>query len=418
MAISITSRIRNALVGLTLGLCALFAMFIFMLVYVIEDQLFVNQIKVEQAVFERVIDAGDQQLIRDWQPSNRNIRRVDSLASLSESLADNALSAIAERPGVHEYFDDDKALFIASLILPNNAGKYYLVYDVKDLLVVRNTKRALFYLIGGLTLIITLVAVLVARQLTKSTLAPVSRLSHALQNNDLDHVVIELANEFSEDEIGVLAHQLAQALEQVRNVAEREYQFNRGVSHELRSPIQVAQSATELLHLVAGDGDTQLNKPIARLQRSTAEMNEIAEAFLWLASDREVKQSEMCSLSALQKNLAALQAGFPTHEVVINTSPLAPLYYPLPSTVMAVVLRNLLRNAVVHGERSTIVVDIDPDNITISNSLASVAHEDNSFGIGLSIVQRICDRFDCELNSQLQDDNRYHSSLVFSGSLN
>jgi signal transduction histidine kinase len=413
MAISITSRVRNAMVCLTLGLCLLFTALIFLLVYVIEDQVFVNQVNIEQAMFKQIIEDADPQLIRDWQPINRNIQRIDSLNNLPTSLPATALSGLAERLGVHEYFDDDNAMFIASLMMPSNAGRVYLVYDVTDLLVVRNTKRTLFYLIGGLTLFIALVAVLLARQLTKSTLAPVSRLSHALQNNDLDHVVIELANEFSEDEIGVLAHELAQALEQVRKSAEREYQFNRGVSHELRSPMQVAQSATELLHLVAGDGDTKLSKPIARLQRSIAEMNEIAEAFLWLASDRVVEQSEMCSTATLQKTLAVLQSGFPGHEIIINTTSLAPRYYPLPSTALSVVLRSLIRNAVVHGDPPKIMVDMHADRITVSNSVNLVTHENKGFGIGLSIVQRICDRFGCELNSSLQNDNRYNSSVVF-----
>lgn len=413
MAISITSRIRNAMVGLTLGLSLLFTALIFLLVYVIEDQVFVNQVKVEQSAFEQIIDDGNPQLIRDWQPLNRNIQRVDSLENLPESLPAAALSNLATNPGVHEYFDDDHAMFIASLMLPNNASNYYLVYDVKDLLVVRNTKRTLFILIGGLTLIIALVAVLLARRLTKSTLAPVSRLNHALQNNDLDDVVIELANEFSEDEIGVLAHELAQALEQVRKSTEREYQFNRGVSHELRSPMQVAQSATELIHLVAGDSHAQLSKPIARLQRSISEMTQIAEAFLWLASDRVVKQSERCSLDTLNKMLAAIQSGVHTHEIVVNTAPLTAHYYPLPSTVLSVVLRSLIRNAIVHGDPSTITVDMQADRITVSNSVTSVTPEDNGFGIGLSIVQRICDRFGCELNTQLQSDNRYCSSVVF-----
>jgi signal transduction histidine kinase len=418
MAISITSRIRNALVCLTLGLCALFTVLIFMLVYVIEDQVFVNQVKVEQAMFEQLVEDGDQQLILDWQPLNRNIQRIDSLENLPEGLPETALSSLVERPGVHEYFDDDKAMFIASLIFPNNNGKVYLVYDVKDLLVVRNTKRTLFFLIGVLTLIIASLAILLARQLTKSTLAPVSRLNHALQNNDLDHVVIELANEFSEDEIGVLAHELAQSLEQVRRSAEREYQFNRGVSHELRSPIQVAQSATELLQLVAGDGDAHLSKPIARLQRSISEMNEIAEAFLWLASDRVVEQSEMCSTTALKTTLAAVQSGLHTHEIAVNTTPLTPVCYPLPSTVLSVVLRSLIRNAVVHGDPATVMVDMHADRITISNSVNSIPHEDKGFGIGLSIVQRICDRFGCELNTQLRGDNRYNSSVIFNSSLN
>ena len=412
MAISITSRVRNAMLGLALVLCLLFTALIFLLVYIIEDQVFVNQVKVEQAAFERVIAEAEPQRIHDWQPSNANIQRIDLVENLPSGLPDATLLRIADRRGVHEYFDDDNAMFIASLAQPNSGAPYYLVYDVKELLVVRNTKRTLLALIGGLTLIITAAAMLLARQLSKSTLAPVSRLSSALQNNDLDHVVIELANEFSEDEIGILTRELAQALERVRESAQREYEFNRGVSHELRSPIQVAQSATELLQIYAGESDTKISKPIARLQRSVVEMNEIAEAFLWLASDRVVEPNEMCSVATLQNTLSAVQSVFSTHEIVINTVPLEPFNYRIPSAVLPVVLRSLVRNAVVHGDQSPIIVDIHADSITVSNSVNVATHQSKGFGIGLSIVQRICDRFGCELSTHL-NNNQYFSCVTF-----
>jgi signal transduction histidine kinase len=413
MAISITSRVRNAMVGLTLGLCLLFTGLIFLLAYVIEDELFVNQVKVEQVAFERVIANADPQKIRDWQPSNGNIQRIDSSDLLLGSLPESAVARVVKRYGVHEYFDDDNAMFIASLRLPNDGASYYLIYDVKDLLVVRNTKRALFAMIGGLTLIITIVAVVVARRLTKATLAPVSRLSRALQNDDLDHVIIELANEFSEDEIGILTRELAKALERVRESAEREYQFNRGVSHELRSPIQVAQSATELLQLYADESDTRISKPIARLQRSVAEMNEIAEAFLWLASDRVVGPSEMCSATALDNTLTAVQASLPNHQLVIKKPSSEPSNYPLPNTVLSVVIRSLVRNAAIHGDLSAITIDMQSDRISVTNSVTMSADENKGFGMGLSIVQRICDRFSCQLDTQIESDKRYSVSIVF-----
>ena len=413
MAISITSRVRNAMIGLALGLCLLFTGLIFLLVYVIEDRVFVNQVNIEQVAFERVIAEAKPQGIRDWKPSNANILRIDSADNLPDSLPESTVMSIVEGRGVHEYFDDDNAMFIASLVQPNNGVPYYLVYDVKDLLVVRGSKRALLVMIGGLTLIISAIAIMLARGLSKATLAPVSRLTRALKDNDLDHVVIELANEFSEDEIGVLTRELAQALERVRESAQREYQFNRGVSHELRSPIQVAQSATELLQLYAGERAPQMSKPIARLQRSIAEMNEVAEAFLWLASDREVASAEVCSVTKLQKTVGAVRAAFPAHDIIINTEPLEPFNYPLPSTVLSVVLRSLLRNAVLHGEQTPIIVDMHADRITVSNSVNPVAHESKGFGMGLSIVQRICDRFACQLTTQLHGETGYSASINF-----
>jgi len=171
MAISISSRVRNAMIGLTLGLSLLFTVLIFLLVYVIEDQVFVNQIKVEQFAFENLMANAEPKMIESWQPSNAKIQRIDSLEDLPVSLPKAILTRIVEQPGVHEYFDNDHALFIASLSRLTSQANYYLVYDVKELLVVRDTKQTLFALIGGLTLIIAVAAVMLARRLSKATLA-------------------------------------------------------------------------------------------------------------------------------------------------------------------------------------------------------------------------------------------------------
>ena len=63
MTISITSRIRNAMVGLTVVLCLFFTGLIFLLVYIIEDEVFLNQIKVEQAAFELVIGSSNEKQV-------------------------------------------------------------------------------------------------------------------------------------------------------------------------------------------------------------------------------------------------------------------------------------------------------------------------------------------------------------------
>ena len=414
MAISITSRVRNAMVGLSLGLCILFAIIIFLLLYVIEDQVFVNQIKVEKIAFENLIIEGKPQQVRDWQPANANIMRFDSLEAMPIKLPEKLIQRLKAQKGVHEYFDNNTAVFIASFSSIDNDAPYYLLYDVKDLLVVRDTKRKLLALIIVLTLIIAVVSVLLARRLSRSTLAPLTRLSETLQKEDLDHVVIELAKEFSKDEIGVLTRELAQALERVVESSKREYEFNRGVSHELRSPIQVAQAAAELLQLYADRHDTKLNKALSRLQRSVKEMNEVAEAFLWLASDRQLEREEMCTIDVLHSTMHEIQTIFLTHEIVFNIQTPRSFQYPVPCSALSVVLRNLVRNAVIHGEISPIIIDLDADTITVTNSIKSVAKNAKGFGLGLSIVERICDRFDCELVAGSRNKNQYSCSVSFS----
>ena len=258
-----------------------------------------------------------------------------------------------------------------------------------------------------------MVALFVARYLTATTLSPVKRLSNVLQTEDVDDQVIELANEFTGDEIGILARELAAALKRVRDSADREYEFNRGVSHELRSLIQVAQSATELLTLYSEETPSALNKPIFRLQRSIKEMNEIAEAFLWLSSDRILQKNEMCSVATIQDTLSSLKTDFPDSELALECDHPDQTQYPIPAAIFSIILRNLIRNAVIHGEPSLINIDVQSKLISISNASRSQALEGSGFGIGLSIVHRICDRFGCQLITKQLDDDRYSASIQF-----
>ncbi len=411
MGINVTARIRNSMIALALCLCAVFTGLIFLLVYVIEDQVFVNQVKLAQSQFGEVVRYGDVEQIERWQPSSATMRRISSEVDLPDTLPNKLRKRIVEQAGVHEYFDDQNALFIARLSAPQFEQAGYLVYDVSDLLAVRGTKLTLFILIGIVSLFITVVAILFARRLTRSTLAPVTRLSKALKNSDLDDVVIDMAKEFSDDEISVLTQELATSIEAVQKTAKREFEFNRGISHELRSPIQVAKSASELLHLASAQNGS-MTKPVARLQRSIEEMNEIAEAFLWLSSPRDLLADEGVSLKQLQLLTDNIKDILPNHTVAVTLSLRDDQRIPLPENVLSVMLRNLVRNAALHGSGERISIEAGHQFVCVRNELGEISEARTGFGIGLSIVAGLCERFGCELRAA-PTKNQYQAKIEF-----
>ena len=410
MAISIRARFRNAMIGLSLALCAVFTFLLFMTVFTTEDRVFVNQLTAEKQLYER---HQTQSPGAAWQPTNRRFKLIESAETLPASLTLDYRERIAGETGIHEYFDDEHAYFVNHFKRSDNGQAVFLLYDVSDLLAVRGNKLPIFLTIIVLTLIVTAGAVFIAHRLVSRTLEPVRKLRDELQHGELDDVVIDLANQFSEDEIGVLTRELALALGRVRDAAQREYEFNRGVSHELRSPIQVARSATELLELHAQNEGGQLADFVERLKRSVVEMNEIAEAFLWLASDRDVGPGDTCSVESVRETVATVQNMFPALDLGINTDLPPDFSFPLPQNVMAVIVRNLLRNAIDYGENQAIDINIRDRILAVKNATSQAAEDNRGFGIGLSIVQRICDRFDCELKTVHDPDGFYLASITF-----
>ncbi|MCG8435403.1 MAG: HAMP domain-containing protein, partial [Gammaproteobacteria bacterium] len=270
---SISGRIRRALLGLALGLSILFSLLAVLLLYITEDKIFVNQLLEERADLASVSPLERNR----WQPANRHIEIYWDLQQLSPTQRD----ALEDPPGVYEYFDGQQAFFILRDTLKSPQREYFLAYDVSSLVAVRQSRPVLFTFFGIAATLFLVSAVFVARHLTRLTLRPLRELTDNLAIKSAGELPKDFAARFRGDEVGLLAEALADALAKVQESAKREFEFNQGVSHELRSPIQVAKNATELLSNTGFTGENrQLQEPVNRLTRAVEQMENITEAFL------------------------------------------------------------------------------------------------------------------------------------------
>lgn len=402
MTVSISSRIRRALLGLSIVLCVFFSGLTLLLLYVVEDQVFIDQIRLEQAAFKA------NNYVDRWQPLNGHMTKLHSMDELPDFFPEAFKSRITSNTGIHEYFDDNRAFFIAHGKIDNTSKSYFLVYDVNEFLAVRDTKSTLFTLVGLMTLLLVGIAAVVAHRLTKTILSPISKLTKALQTNEIDDVVITMANQFSNDEVGILTQELGLALERARDAAQREYEFNRGVSHELRTPIQAAQSATELLALSCDKQDPKQQKYVERLSRAMLEMNQIVEAFLWLAGGYNQSKAKNCTIEYL---IDALQ-GNERLNFDLDAKLEEQHQYAIPESVLLIVLRSLIKNAETYGTGGEITLLFDEQNIRVSNACDENSSLSSGWGIGLTIAERLCNHFNYRLVVDDQDTSVFSVDIA------
>ena len=386
MRTSISARIRRALLGLTLGLCVLFTVLTFLLVYVIEDQVFMNLLKAEKQQFEDV-ESSD---IERWQPSHRQMQLYLSQQELPEQIQ----SLLGPTDGVYEFFDKDEALFVMAAKRQDTQQRYFILFDVSTLLAVRDSRTTVFSIIAVMALLVIVVTTLLAHRLARTTLQPLKKLTDQLSDEDQAQLPQDFAQDFAGDEIGVLTQELQTAINQLQQAAQREYEFNRGVSHELRSPLQVAQNAVELMAL---QKPTENNQPLQRLHRSIRDMQRITAAFLWLASERTSHEST--DAQAAMANLKQqYQESHPHHTLEFQIE--QQLRFSLPSEVFNVIMDNLLRNAVQHGDTGLIECTLDPGHIRVRNPYTDDTTSESGHGVGLVIVRRICEQLGWQLELQ------------------
>ncbi|MGB0513774.1 MAG: sensor histidine kinase [Wenzhouxiangellaceae bacterium] len=394
MRISMATRIRRSLLALALGLGLVFAAICLMLVYVTEDQVFVNQIRLEQQRLEQTAPSRRDQ----WQPLNGEMTLYWQHRELPAELR----PIVGERTGIYEQFDRETARFILHGELPDGSDRYSLVYDVGELLAVRRGWSTYMTIIAIVIGVVIVTALWVALYLARVTLKPLSRLAAQLNRSNPAELPEGFAAEFAGDEIGTLAAALDAALARERRSAEREFEFNQGVSHELRSPLQVAKNALELIdrHPAA---TKDFSQPLARLRRAVRRMENISEAFLWLASDRTTRESTIDGGSCMRKLIEDHRYLLDRSraEVQVEVAPGVRYFFPAP--VFSVLVGNLLRNALQHSAGALVVCRLLPQLIEIENYGDDADEtQPGGYGIGLQIVHRIAERcgWRLELNQQ------------------
>jgi signal transduction histidine kinase len=266
-------------------------------------------------------------------------------------------------------------------------------------------RRFLAYLIGAAALL-TLLAAVGGLWLAGRVIAPVSQLAKAVgaaRGGDLPTLAV--AGEPA-DEIAELAGAFDRYLERLAAFVDRERVFAADASHELRTPLAVISGAAEVLaddpHLSASQA-----RCVARIRRAAADMAELIAALL-LAREEATPIDASCDAVRIANDcLERHQALAGSHGTTLSLTAPAPVTLAVPAALFAIVVANLVRNAIDHSRAGAVAIRLDMERLTVQDSGVGIGDSEISqvfrryyrgpasggAGIGLSLVKRICDRY-------------------------
>lgn len=203
--------------------------------------------------------------------------------------------------------------------------------------------------------------------------------------------------DFTYRELNEQATLISQSLSTVQASLERESQFLRHTSHELRTPISVIRSNIDLMHKLVESGqssnDTRQQQVIDRIDRASLTMKGLTETLLWLGrEDSENLPKSTVQLDALIQQLAhelnyLLDAK--AVEVDVQTEPFA---IKLSTAATHIVLGNLIRNAFQHSSGGKVLIWQRGAEVTIVNELGDEGAADLGFGLGLQLIEQLTQR--------------------------
>jgi signal transduction histidine kinase len=198
---------------------------------------------------------------------------------------------------------------------------------------------------------------------------------------------------------------------------QRERNFTRDASHELRSPLTVIKMSVDMLGEEESLSDFGV-RSVQRIKRAAREMEVLVEALLMLAREPDASDSERFVVNDLLRPQLAtardLLAGRPIELLLEESDRFAVQGSPQAFSVLC---WQLIRNACQQTEKGVVVVRVAPGVVSVSNHADIYLSGDGSrpvrlsgvdrHGFELAIAQRISDRFGwpLELQTRVGEEN-------------
>ena len=364
---SLQRRVFATFGAFTLLLCLVYTAICVLVAYIIEDQVLDNLLADEADYIERQYrDSGEippprlpyLQLYTDSNPAPPDIR-----------------AALPEGATRAEWFGDAERHFHLRRLKLDQDTAPILAAEVGRLLTVSHQSRGLLWLIFAALLATLALALWVAYRISSRTIKPVIDLAEEVKSRQVDDAPLSLVAADAKDEIGFLARTLETALNQLKLALQRESEFTRDASHELRTAITIAKNTLAL----------SLRRELSQeekkeLHGTVAEMENTVSALLALARAESIERGPLELRSLLEERILAQHRRIAETPFQVQLD-LAHKCHALGNReLVALLIDNLLSNAIRHASQPELHIYADGDILIFENPVA------NSFDTGISFL--------------------------------
>ncbi|MFC3650539.1 sensor histidine kinase [Dyella humi] len=220
----------------------------------------------------------------------------------------------------------------------------------------------------------------------------------------------------TDGDIATLARGFHSFASRIAGYNERERNFTRDASHELRSPLTVIKMSTDMLSDEAGLSDFG-KRSVQRIRRATREMEALVEALLILAREADNGQGEQEFVvnDVLRDELANAREMLHGHPIELKLEEPAAFALHGSPRVFAVLCWQLIRHASQYTGQGIVQVTVLPGMVSVSAAAADdhEASAPGQRGFEYAIAQRISERFAWPLSLHVHGGNRYVAEIRF-----
>ena len=335
-------------------------------------------------------------------------------------------------PGVHTIDDPSKKhrVHVGVIQLPDKESPYFMFFHGREFF----DENAWLHprQVPLISLALLLIPGIIIGYITSRMLfAPVVTLMDQIKGLDPDNIPARFSHKHANNEIGMLTRTIETTMNRINAFIQREKQFTRDASHELRTPLTIVKGAVEIMEQQPElEINPLLKNPLKRISRSVRDMETTIETFLWLARE-ENGTEERCRVEPVaRKAISDNQYLIENKDIQLHMEVLDDKAVRAKEEVLYIAVTNLIRNAFHFTSRGSVTITIDNAHIGIQDTgmgietdeLDSVTQshikgaKSQGFGLGLSIVSRLCKRFGWQLTIESEPGKGTRTRIMWQDS--
>lgn len=321
-------------------------------------------------------------------------------------------------PGIYDEIQIGEQEFCV-LIKDLDSKRILLAYDITHL---EQNEFELGLLVMVSMTIILIGIIYLSYVLGRFLVAPIQNMSKKVSSLDPEERGQLIGDSYKENELHVIANAIDAYLIKLDQFVDREKEFIDTASHELRTPIAIISGAVDILNKQPNTSKVS-QRAIFRIKQATKNIAESVNALFILAKDETQLANSAQSLqlnnlieNIIQENVDAL----PEKKIkVILTLDDTNIFAPKEPT--SIVLRNLIKNAIVYSDDNLINISLSNGTFEIKNQGKSLSPEHiaslfnkrvrgkdgEGNGLGLYLIKRICRILKWEIDISGLENNQF-----------
>ena len=186
--------------------------------------------------------------------------------------------------------------------------------------------------------------------------------------------------------------------------------FTENASHEIQTPLAIIQSKLELLSQSENLNEEQMNT-IQSISETTNRLSKLNQSLILLTKidNQQFHETEKVNISTLLlRHLNNYEELFHAKQITVTKIIQPAIELIINETLAEILVINLLTNAIKHNmEKGSVTIELHSKSLSVSNTGSTLSADptvfferfkkesqsNDSLGLGLSIVKKICDTY-------------------------